>query len=101
MNKWKKVIATLLVIAMALSLVACGAGESSTDTQEPQGNNADVSQNDAVKAPKAAKIGVAFYADNGPAVDGTKAYLESLSETLNCEFVYTVRKERACIDFEF
>ena len=48
MNKWRKVIAALLVIAMALSLAACGAGESSTGTQEPQGTNADASQNDAV-----------------------------------------------------
>lgn len=40
--------------------------------------------------PKHAKIGVAFYSDTGYAVTATKAYLESLSDVLNVEFVYAV-----------
>ncbi len=44
----------------------------------------------AAAEPKHAKIGVAFYQDSGYAVTATKAYLESLSETLNVEFVYAV-----------
>lgn len=40
--------------------------------------------------PKPAKIGVAFYSDTGYAVVATKAYLESLSDALNVEFVYAV-----------
>lgn len=35
-------------------------------------------------------IGVAFYQDTGLAVDATKAYLESMADTLNVEFKYTV-----------
>lgn len=38
--------------------------------------------------PEHATIGVCFYQDTGKAVDATKAYLESLSETLNVEFKY-------------
>lgn len=44
----------------------------------------------AAAEPKHAKIGVAFYQDSGYAVTATKAYLESLSEMLNVEFVYAV-----------
>ncbi len=40
--------------------------------------------------PQHAKIGVAFYSDTGYAVVATKAYLESLSDALNVEFVYAV-----------
>ena len=38
--------------------------------------------------PKKATIGVCFYQDTGKAVDATKAFLESLSDTLNVEFKY-------------
>ena len=38
--------------------------------------------------PKKATIGVCFYQDTGQAVDATKAFLESLSDTLNVEFKY-------------
>ncbi len=36
------------------------------------------------------KIGVGLYQDSGAAVDGVKAYLASLEDTLNVKFVYTV-----------
>ena len=39
--------------------------------------------------PKKATIGVCFYQDTGKAVDATKAFLESLSDTLNVEFKYS------------
>ena len=38
--------------------------------------------------PKKATIGVCFYQDTGKAVDATKAFLESLSDTLNVDFKY-------------
>lgn len=38
--------------------------------------------------PKKATIGVCFYQDTGKALDATKAFLESLSDTLNVEFKY-------------
>lgn len=38
--------------------------------------------------PKKVTIGVCFYQDTGKAVDATKAFLESLSDTLNVEFKY-------------
>ena len=38
--------------------------------------------------PKKATIGVCFYQDTGKAVDATKAFLESRSDTLNVEFKY-------------
>lgn len=44
----------------------------------------------AQAAPQHATIGVAFYQDTGFAVDATKAYLESLADTLNVDFVYGV-----------
>ncbi len=63
----KSLVALMLVLAMALGCVSAAGAE-----------------------PKHAKIGVAFYQDTGYAVVATKAYLESLSEALNVEFVYTV-----------
>lgn len=40
--------------------------------------------------PKKATIGVCFYQDTGKAPSATKAFLESLSDTLNVEFKYGV-----------
>lgn len=40
--------------------------------------------------PKECTIGVALYQDSGLPVDATKAYLESLADTLNTDFKYTV-----------
>lgn len=40
--------------------------------------------------PRECAIGVALYLDSGLVVDAVKAYLESLSDTLNTEFKYTV-----------
>lgn len=42
----------------------------------------------AAAEPKKATIGVCFYQDTGKAPEATKAFLESLSDTLNVEFKY-------------
>lgn len=97
----KKVSAMLLVGAMTLSMAACGGDDAagSDAGNATAGDNAAATENagnagDAAGAPavegKACTIGVAFYQDTGLAVDSTKAYLESLSDTLHVEFKYTV-----------
>ncbi len=96
----KKVSAMLLAGAMTLSMAACGDDAAGSDAgNAAAGDNAAATENagnaeDAAGAPaaegKACTIGVAFYQDTGLAVDSTKAYLESLSDTLNVEFKYTV-----------
>lgn len=73
----KKISAILLAGALTVSLVGCGSnGGSAGGASGTKG--------------KACTIGVAFYQDTGLAVDATKAYLESLSDTLNVKFTYTV-----------
>lgn len=74
---FKKISAILLAGVMAVSVVGCGSS----------GGNAGGS---SAAEGKACTIGVAFYQDTGLAVDATKAYLESLSDTLNVKFTYTV-----------
>lgn len=66
-NIARKLVSLLLVAIMALGCMSAQAA-----------------------APKHATIGVAFYQDTGYAVTATKAYLESLSDTLNVDFVYAV-----------
>lgn len=73
----KKISAIILAGALTVSLVGCGSnGGSAGGASGTKG--------------KACTIGVAFYQDTGLAVDATKAYLESLSDTLNVKFTYTV-----------
>lgn len=69
----KKIISMMLVAVLTLSLAACGG--KSTETAD---------------GPKKCQIGVALYADNGPGPEATKAYLDSLADTLNVEFSYIV-----------
>lgn len=93
----KKISAILLAGVMAVSVVGCGGSggnaANSNPAQADSGAASDDSGN-AESAPavegKACTIGVAFYQDTGLAVDATKAYLESLSDTLNVKFTYTV-----------
>lgn len=74
---FKKISAVLLAGVMAVSVAGCGSsGGNAGSAGAAQG--------------KACTIGVAFYQDTGLAVDATKAYLESLSDTLNVKFTYTV-----------
>ncbi|MBQ9198535.1 MAG: hypothetical protein IJ157_15050 [Clostridia bacterium] len=68
MKKWTKLVSLMLALVLALGCVSVASAD----------------------APKHTKIGVAFYQDTGYAVTATKAYLESLSEALNVEFVYAV-----------
>lgn len=68
MKKSKKLAALALTGALAASSIGC----VSVSAAEP----------------KKATIGVCFYTDTGKNVDSTKAFLESLSETLNVEFKY-------------
>ncbi len=91
----KKVSAVILAGAMAVSIVGCGGGNASNGSSNPadsgtaSNNAADTGSAPAVEGKKCT-IGVAFYTDTGFAVDSTKAYLESLSDTLNVKFTYTV-----------
>lgn len=89
----KRVSAMLLAGVMTVSMAACGgnadtagndAGNSAAGTE-----NAGAAESTSAEG-KECTIGVAFYQDSGLAVDATKAYLESLSDTLNVEFKYTV-----------
>lgn len=80
----KKVTALLLTGAMAFSLAACGSGSGSGST------DAETKKTEGATKGKDCTIGVAFYQDTGLAVDATKAYLESLADTLNVTFKYTV-----------
>ena len=68
-----KNIKKILAIVLALTMIAALAAPSAF----------------AAKS-KAVKIGVGLYQDSGAAVDGVKAYLASLEDTLNVKFVYTV-----------
>ena len=68
MKNVKRIFAIVLALSLVLALAACGGSGNS---------------------PKKAKIGVGLYSDAGPAPDSTKAYLASLAEKLNVEFVYT------------
>ena len=91
----KKVSAVVLAGAMAVSMVGCGGGNATQGGSAPaDSNTASNSSADTGSAPavegKKCTIGVAFYTDTGFAVDSTKAYLESLSDTLNVKFTYTV-----------
>lgn len=67
----KKLTKSLISLMLVLAMLLCCASAASAE-------------------PKHAKIGVAFYQDTGYAVTATKAYLESLSDALNVEFVYAV-----------
>ena len=94
---FKKISAVLLAGAMAVSAVGCGnsGGNASnnnaapTDSSTSSGDSGSSGSAPAVEG-KNCTIGVAFYQDTGLAVDSTKAYLESLSDTLNVKFTYTV-----------
>ncbi len=70
MKKFKRIVCIVLAFTLMLALAACGGNGS--------------------KGPKKAKIGVALYQDAGAAVNAVKAYLESLTDTLNIELAYTV-----------
>ncbi len=80
-NAIKKFAALMLAGAMSVSLMACGS--SAGGSTSGSGEKAD-------KAGKESTIGVAFYQDSGLATTAAKAYLDNMSDTLNCKFKYTV-----------
>ncbi|MCM1173663.1 MAG: hypothetical protein NC341_01295 [Blautia sp.] len=93
----KKISAILLAGAMAVSLAGCGNGSQNASNSGSAPADSGTESNDSGSAESApvvegkdCTIGVAFYQDTGLAVDATKAYLESLSDTLNVKFTYTV-----------
>lgn len=78
----KKVAALGLAAVMSLSLfVGCGSSSQSA------GNEGTASE--STVATKHHKIGVGLYTDSGKSVDAIKAYLDGISDTVDCEFVYT------------
>ena len=98
----KKLIALALALAMVLTLAACGgnngsgasgssnsgdSGSTNTGSDNSGSDGASEGQSAAVE-PKKVKIGVAHYSDYGAAYEAIVAYLESMSSTLNVEFVY-------------
>lgn len=89
MISFKKVAALGLTAVMGLSaLTGCNSGASSNGgTNENAGTEANATQSSV--ATKHHKIGVGLYTDSGRAVDSIKAYLEGISKTVDCEFVYT------------
>lgn len=94
---FKKISAVLLAGAMTVSAVGCGNGGGNTSDNNAAPADTSTASNDSGSSGSApavegknCTIGVAFYQDTGLAVDATKAYLESLSDTLNVKFTYTV-----------
>lgn len=93
----KKVSAVILAGAMVVSMAGCGSdagnasngGSTPADSNTASNGSAKTGDTPVVEGKKCT-IGVAFYTDTGFAVDSTKAYLESLSDTLNVKFTYTV-----------
>ncbi|MDE7331977.1 MAG: hypothetical protein K2O16_06990 [Lachnospiraceae bacterium] len=91
---WKKITAVLLAGAMTVLASGCGNSGGNASDSSSASSDSGAQTSDSGSAPaaegKACTIGVAFYTDTGFAVDSTKAYLESLSDTLNVKFTYTV-----------
>ena len=88
----KKTLIRVLSLLLCIALLAgCGAPAANNSDSTPANSTAGSAEPGAATAqPKKASIGVALYSDTGPAPTATKAYLESLSDVLNCEFKYTV-----------
>lgn len=82
----KKIAAMMLAGAMSLSLMACGGSTGNSATAGEDSTQAAKTETVGKKC----TIGVAFYTDSGKAVDGTKAYLDNMADTLNVTFKYTV-----------
>ena len=81
----KKAAALGLAAAMSLSLlVGCGSGSGSTG-----GSASTDGGSESTTATKHHKIGVGLYTDSGKSVEAIKAYLAGISDTVDCEFVYT------------
>lgn len=83
-NVFKKLVAVLMTGSIALTMVACGGSGNSSSVAA----GADTQQ--AATQGKATTIGVAYYKDSGLDLKALKAYLNSISGSLNTTFKYTV-----------
>jgi len=80
-NTVKKLLALMLSLTMVFSLAACGG--------TPSGDNPS-SGNETTASFKKTKIGVGLYFDTGYYAENVKTYLNSLGESMNVEFVYSL-----------
>ncbi|HIQ98317.1 MAG TPA: sugar ABC transporter substrate-binding protein [Candidatus Scybalocola faecavium] len=93
-NIQKLLSVTLAGVMVAGSLAGCSSGGTATqgdtgaaDTNSVQtGENID---NSGTVEVKEHKIGIGLYTDSGKSVEALKAFLDGISETVGCEFVYT------------
>lgn len=94
----KKILSIVWVLILLAGVSGCAsktaetketASTTETAAEQPSESEETDQAQPAVES-KHAKIGIALYQDSGKAVTALKNYLESLQETLNVEFVYTV-----------
>ena len=84
-----RILCALLCVAMLAACGAPAASNSGSAAPAPAGDSAAAPADKTVSLKKTS-IGVALYSDTGPAPTATKAYLESMSDALNCTFKYTL-----------
>ena len=95
----KKIISALLVLAMALSLAACGSSTSTATTAAPAATEAAAAATEAAAAPagdvKTYKVGVAIYQYNDNFMTLYRQEIENYFKTLETD---TVKYEVTMVD---
>ena len=95
----KKIISALLVLAMALSLAACGGGTPTATTAAPAATEAAAAATEAAAAPagdvKTYKVGVAIYQYNDNFMTLYRQEIENYFKTLETD---TVKYEVTMVD---
>ena len=95
----KKIISALLVLAMALSLAACGSSTSTATTAAPAATEATAAATEAAAAPagevKTYKVGVAIYQYNDNFMTLYRQEIENYFKTLETD---TVKYEVTMVD---
>ena len=95
----KKIISVLLVLAMALSLAACGSSNSTATTAAPAATEAAAAATEAAAAPagevKTYKVGVAIYQYNDNFMTLYRQEIENYFKTLETD---TVKYEVTMVD---
>ena len=95
----KKIISVLLVLAMALSLAACGSSTSTATTAAPAATEAAAAATEAAAAPagevKTYKVGVAIYQYNDNFMTLYRQEIENYFKTLETD---TVKYEVTMVD---
>ena len=86
----KKLIALFLVLAMALSLAACGSSTNTSTASNATQQSGTEGTTEAAKTVETVhhKIGIAHYTDAGKAVDAMRAFLNGIAGPMNLEYVY-------------